>query len=80
VSRILVDTGKIRVDLSLFLIQSDGLFGRFRYNRDVLDAQRVAHLRQRFLELLAAAVAQPDQPLSQLLAGAAAAGGHPASR
>jgi acyl carrier protein/NRPS condensation-like uncharacterized protein len=48
------DTGKIRQDLSLFLTQGDRLGGRFKYNRDVLDAETVVRLRDRFLEILAA--------------------------
>jgi len=64
--RLPVDTGKIRLDLSLFLSQADGLTGRFRYNRDVLDPARVAGLRDRFLRILAAAVADPDHPLAEL--------------
>jgi amino acid adenylation domain-containing protein len=62
VTRLPVDTGKIRQDLSLFLSQSDRLGGRFRYNRDVLDAERVARLRDRYLQILAAMAAGPDEP------------------
>ena len=57
----------MRKDLSLFLSQSDGLIGRFRYNRDVLDRERVVRMRDRFLQLLAAVVADPDRPLAELL-------------
>ena len=61
-----VDTGRIRLDLSLFLSQGERLAGRFRYNRDVLDAPRVAALRDRYLGILAKAVADPDCPLAEL--------------
>ena len=61
-----VDTGKIRLDLSLFLSQADRLAGRFRYNRDVLDGARIKGLRDRFLRILAAVVADPERPLDEL--------------
>ncbi|HBL26783.1 MAG TPA: hypothetical protein DD490_08115, partial [Acidobacteria bacterium] len=61
------DTGKIRQDLSLFLSQSDRLAGRFKYNRDVLTPERVGRLRDRLLQILAAAVAGGDLPLAELL-------------
>ncbi|HET9226708.1 MAG TPA: amino acid adenylation domain-containing protein [Thermoanaerobaculia bacterium] len=67
VTRLPFDTGKIRQDLSLFLTQSGQLGGRFKYNRDVLDAERVVRMRDRFLQILEAAVAAPDSPLSELL-------------
>ncbi|HEV3457989.1 MAG TPA: amino acid adenylation domain-containing protein, partial [Thermoanaerobaculia bacterium] len=63
-----VDTGKIRLDLSLFLSQTERLDGRFRYNRDVLDPARVLGMRDRFLRLLAGIVADPERPLAELLA------------
>ncbi|HSK76614.1 MAG TPA: condensation domain-containing protein, partial [Thermoanaerobaculia bacterium] len=59
------DTGKIRQDLSLFLTQSDRLAGRFKYNRDILDQERVVRMRERFLRILAAAVLDPDRPLAE---------------
>ncbi|MDP9121963.1 MAG: condensation domain-containing protein, partial [Acidobacteriota bacterium] len=71
ITRLEIDTGKIRLDLSLFLSQSNRLAGRFRYNRDVLDEARVAGLRDRFLKILAAAANHPDCPLAELLAGSA---------
>ena len=66
ITRLPVDTGKMRLDLSLFLSQSDRLAGRFRYNRDVLDAARVAGMRDRYLRILAAIVADPECPLVAL--------------
>jgi non-ribosomal peptide synthetase component F len=66
ITRLPVDTGRIRLDLSLFLFQADRLAGRFRYNRDVLDEARVIGLRDRFLRILAAVVADPEHPLAEL--------------
>ena len=62
------DTGKIRQDLSLFLTRGDRLGGRFKYNRDVLDEETVVRLRDRFLQILATVVDDPDCPLEELLA------------
>ena len=66
ITRLPVDTGKIRLDLSLFISQADRLTGRFRYNRDVLDEARVIGMRDRFLRVLAAVVADPECPLDEL--------------
>jgi aspartate racemase len=66
ITQLPVDTGKIRLDLSLFISQTDRLAGRFRYNRDVLDQARVLGLRDRFLRILAAVVADPECPLAEL--------------
>jgi hypothetical protein len=57
----------IRKDLSLFLTQGDQLGGRFKYNRDVLDQERVIRLRERFLRILATAAADPGRPVAELL-------------
>ncbi|HEY2738069.1 MAG TPA: condensation domain-containing protein, partial [Thermoanaerobaculia bacterium] len=70
ITRLPVDTGRIRLDLILFISQADRLSGRFRYNRDVLDEARVIGLRDSFLRILAAAVADPDCPLDELLLAA----------
>ncbi len=56
----------IRKDLSLFLTQSGRLGGRFKYNRDVLDQERVLRMRDRYLQILAALVADPDLPVAEL--------------
>jgi pristinamycin I synthase-3/4 len=64
-----VDTGKIRLDMSLYLTQGaepGRLSGRFRYHRDVLDRARVAGMRDRYLRILAAVVADPECPLAEL--------------
>jgi hypothetical protein len=67
VTRLRTDTGRIGQDLTLFLVQSNRLTGWIRYNLDVLDPERIALLRDRFLQILAAAVADPDAPLAELL-------------
>ncbi|MFL6293378.1 MAG: amino acid adenylation domain-containing protein, partial [Thermoanaerobaculia bacterium] len=67
VTRLPFDTGRIRQDLSLAFIQSGRLAGRFKYNRDVLDPERVVRLRDRYLRILEAAVADPDCLLRNLL-------------
>jgi hypothetical protein len=64
--RLPVDTGKIRLDLSLFLSQADRLTGRFRYNRDILDEARVLAMRDRFLRILATVAENPEIPLAEL--------------
>jgi amino acid adenylation domain-containing protein len=61
------DTGKIRQDLTLFFSQADRLGGRFKYNRDVLDAAAVVRLRDRLLRILETIVVDPDRPLTELL-------------
>ncbi|HET9228255.1 MAG TPA: amino acid adenylation domain-containing protein, partial [Thermoanaerobaculia bacterium] len=66
VTRLPFDTGRMRQDLTLFLSQSGRLAGRFKYNRDVLDAERVIGLRDRFLQILESAVEDPDCPLGEL--------------
>jgi acyl transferase domain-containing protein len=66
-TRLPIANETIRKDLSLFLSQSDRLTGRFKYNRDVLDAERVVRLRERFLRILATVVADPARPLDELL-------------
>ncbi|HYG64942.1 MAG TPA: condensation domain-containing protein, partial [Thermoanaerobaculia bacterium] len=65
--RLPFDSGKIRLDLSLFFTQTDRLSGRFKYNRDIFEPERVVRLRERFLQILAAAVADPNCPLTELL-------------
>jgi amino acid adenylation domain-containing protein len=66
VRRLPFDTGKINQDLTLVFSQTEGISGRFKYNRDVLDQERVAHMRDRLLEILSAVVADPDRPLAEL--------------
>ena len=67
-TRLAVDNDKMRRDLSLFFTQADGLTGRLRYNRDILDPARVVRMRERFLALLAAIVAGPERGLAELAA------------
>jgi acyl carrier protein/NRPS condensation-like uncharacterized protein len=66
VVRLPFDTGRINQDLTLFFYQAEGLSGRFKYNRDVLDRERVIHMRDRLLEILSAVVTDPDRPLAEL--------------
>jgi NRPS condensation-like uncharacterized protein len=66
ITQLSVDTGRIRLDMSLYLTQGNGLSGRFRYHRDVLDQARVVALRDRYLRILAAIAADPDCPLAEL--------------
>lgn len=67
VTRLPVDTGRIGHDLGLVFFQSDRLEGRFRYNLDVLDAERIVRMRDRLLAILAAAAAAPGGPLASLV-------------
>ena len=66
ITRLPVDTGRMRLDLSLFLTRAERLAGRFRYSRDVFDAPRAGALRDRFLRVLAAVAADPERPLAAL--------------
>ena len=65
-TRLPVDVDKMRKDLSLFFNEANGLHARLRYNRDILDPERVVRMRDRFLALLAAIVAGPERPLAEL--------------
>jgi FkbH-like protein len=64
VTRLPINSGKVRRDMNLFLSQSGELSGRFRYNRDVLDQETVARMRSHFLQILEAVVMAPDLPLA----------------
>jgi non-ribosomal peptide synthetase component F len=66
-TRLPVQSAAMRKDLSLFLSQSGGLAGGFRYSRDVLDRERVLRMRNRYLQILEAVVADPDLPLAGML-------------
>ena len=65
-TRLPVESAAMRKDLSLFLSQSNGLAGGFRYSRDLLDRERVVRMRDSYLEILAAIVADPDLPIAEL--------------
>ncbi len=67
-TRLPVEVGKMRRDLSLFMSQSGRLGGHFRYSRDLFDRERVVRMRDRYLEILAAIVEDPDRPIAELLA------------
>ncbi|MEO6192065.1 MAG: amino acid adenylation domain-containing protein [Thermoanaerobaculia bacterium] len=65
-TRLPVESAAMRKDLSLFLSQSNGLAGGFRYSRDLLDRERVVRMRESYLQILAAIVADPDRPIAEL--------------
>jgi acyl carrier protein/NRPS condensation-like uncharacterized protein len=65
--RVPFDTGKMRLDLTLFFSQSDRLVGRFKYNRGVLDAERVIRLRDRLLQILVKGIEDPACPLLEIV-------------
>jgi amino acid adenylation domain-containing protein len=67
VSRLPFDTGKISQDLTLTFSQSEVLVGRFKYNRDLLDRDMVARMRDRLLQVLVTVVSSPDCLLEDLL-------------
>ena len=62
-----VETQTAKFDLSLSLSESEaGLVGRLNYNTDLFDAMTVKRMVEHFERLLEAAVANPDEQLSQL--------------
>jgi hypothetical protein len=63
------DSGTMRKDLSLFLSQSDQITGRFRYNRDILDPERVQRMHERYLRILEEIVQDPEHPFAAPPAG-----------
>ncbi|HKH48447.1 MAG TPA: amino acid adenylation domain-containing protein [Thermoanaerobaculia bacterium] len=62
-----VDTGTSKLDLTLELSEdAEGLAGSIEYRRDLFDPATVEHLASSYATLLAAAVADPETPLSEL--------------
>ena len=62
-----VDTGTSKLDLTLELSEdAEGLAGSIEFRRDLFDPATVEHLASGFATLLAAAVAVPETPLSEL--------------
>ncbi|MDT4986124.1 MAG: hypothetical protein QOI74_218, partial [Micromonosporaceae bacterium] len=64
-----VGTGAAKFDLQFAFVDagpSVGLRGRLTYATDLIDNQTARDLAARFTRLLAAAVTQPDRPLSRL--------------
>ncbi|HYX24398.1 MAG TPA: amino acid adenylation domain-containing protein, partial [Thermoanaerobaculia bacterium] len=62
-----VDTGAARLELTCSLLETEqGLEGSVEYSRDLFEAPTIARLAGHFTRLLAAAVADPGRPLSQL--------------
>ncbi|HYN22024.1 MAG TPA: amino acid adenylation domain-containing protein, partial [Thermoanaerobaculia bacterium] len=61
------DTGTTKFDLRLSLLETDGgLAGSIVYNRDLFDESTLRRLASHYGHLLAAAVADPELPLSHL--------------
>jgi len=66
-SQLDVDVGTAKFDLSIELdARAEGLIGRFEYSTDLFEADTITRLMGHFATLLAAAVADPDRPLSSL--------------
>ncbi|MEU4329526.1 amino acid adenylation domain-containing protein [Nonomuraea dietziae] len=60
-------TTTAKFDLSLYVQRFPGqLGGIFEYRTDLFDADTVSRLAEHFVALLSAAVADPDQPVSEL--------------
>ena len=67
VSRVAVETGTAKFDLSLAFFNTDsGLIGDWEYNTDLFDASTIARMARHFQTLLEAIVANPQQRVSQL--------------
>ncbi len=66
-TEMVVETVVARHDLNLqFEERPEGWFGRLRYDRDLLDPDSAARIVHHFLALIAAAVAEPDVPVTSL--------------
>jgi len=66
-TEMLVETVVARHDLNLqFEERPEGWVGRLRYDRDLLDPDSAARIVHHFLALIAAAVAEPDKPVTSL--------------
>src|SRR6266550_1091016 len=60
-------TGTAKFDISLFMVERhEGFRGRVEYNTDLFDDATIDRLLGHFQVLLEAAVANPDQPISEL--------------
>jgi len=60
-------SGTAKFDLTLEMYESaDGLGGAFEYNTDLFEAATIERLAGHFQNLLAAAIAEPERPISQL--------------
>ncbi len=67
VSRVAVETGTVKFDLTLSLKNTgSGLIGTWEYNTDLFDASTIARLAGHFQTLLEGIVANPQQRVSQL--------------
>jgi amino acid adenylation domain-containing protein len=62
-----IDNGTSKFDLSLELMETDGMFwGSFEYNTDLFDAQTIGRMARHFQTLLEGILAHPEARLSQL--------------
>ena len=63
----LVERGTSQFDLSLLIWETKkGLIGWWEYSSDLFEANTIARMTSHFKTLLAAIVANPDQPISEL--------------
>ena len=66
-TRVPVDSGTAKFDLTLFAVPGDGgLELLWEYNRDLFDATTLGRLDRRFVRLLRAVTEQPEIPLFEL--------------
>jgi amino acid adenylation domain-containing protein len=62
-----IDRGTAKFDLTLTILEaSDGLYGALEYNTALFDAETICRMVGHFQTLLAAIVADPDQPIVSL--------------
>ncbi|GLZ28517.1 hypothetical protein Lesp02_07070 [Lentzea sp. NBRC 105346] len=61
-----VGTGTTKADLSLYLVENDGLAGVVEYATDLFDAATVDTMIARYTRLLTAAVERPDEPITRI--------------
>jgi thioesterase domain-containing protein/NRPS condensation-like uncharacterized protein/acyl carrier protein len=68
VERLEVDNGRADFDLFLSLTtEADEIQGVLKYNTDLFQASTIALLLQRYLQILGAAIANPDTSIDELL-------------
>jgi amino acid adenylation domain-containing protein/non-ribosomal peptide synthase protein (TIGR01720 family) len=67
ISALDVESAIAKFDLTLFMFEQDGqFFGQFEYNTDLFDTSTIERMIGHFQILLAAAVADPAQPIAHL--------------
>lgn len=63
-----IGTGVAKFDLTSFMLETtQGIQAGFEYNSDLFDGVTVARLARHYETLLHAAIAEPDQPIGQLV-------------